>query len=67
MSNIELQRDHTGAMHLFVGGVPAHGAQVTGIGQANDGTQQAIIVVPLAKLTFGEVRNVVPMVRPQAA
>jgi hypothetical protein len=44
--------------------VPAHGAQVTGIGTANDGTQQAIITVPLAKLTLGEVRSVIPFVRP---
>jgi hypothetical protein len=62
--NIELQRDHTGQLHLFVAGVPAHGAQVTGIGTANDGTQQAIITVPLAKLTLGEVRSVIPFVRP---
>src|SRR6218665_3318757 len=46
MSNIEIQRDHNGAMHLAVDGHIASGAVVAGI-QSVNGELTAIVWVPL--------------------
>lgn len=59
----ELIRDHTGALHLYSDGRPVDGATVTGIGAATDGLQ-AIVVIPLSRVTISEQRNVIPFVRP---
>lgn len=61
-TNIELQRDHTGKLHLFVAGVPALFAEVTGITNISD-KLTAVIVVPLDNLTMGEISTVVPLKR----
>lgn len=63
MSNIKIQRDHTGSMHLVVGDQVAVGATVAGM-QLVNGEMTAIVWIPLASATFGEVRNVIPFVRP---
>jgi hypothetical protein len=64
MSNIEIKKDHTGTLHLLVGGQPALGANVTGIVQnQQSGELQAVVVIPLKHTTLGEVSNVIPMVR----
>lgn len=63
MSNIEIQRDHNGAMHMLVSGQFAVGSTVAGIQHVN-GELTAVVWVPLKEATFGEVRNVVPFVRP---
>lgn len=65
MSNIELKRDHEGAMHLVVGGQFASGSQVAGVQMVN-GEMTAIVWVPLKHVVLGEVTNVVPFVRPPA-
>ncbi|QPC43500.1 hypothetical protein HW532_12820 [Kaustia mangrovi] len=62
---IEVKRDHTGHMHLFVNGVPINGAQVGGV-QAVNGEMQVAVFIPTKRVTFGEVDNVVPMVKPAA-
>lgn len=59
MTNIELKRDNKGGVALFVSGVPALGAEFNGISHVN-GKQQALILVPLDQLAFGEQSVVVP-------
>lgn len=63
MSNIEIQRDHTGTMHLIVGDQAAIGSTVAGM-QIVNGEMTAIVWVPLSAAKFGEVKNVIPFVRP---
>lgn len=63
MSNVRLNRDHVGNLHLRVGTEYAFGAEVSSIVN-NNGEQSAIIVIPLKHVSFGEVDNVVPFVRP---
>lgn len=66
MSNISLERDHTGSLHLLVSGVPASGANVTGIvTNPQTGELQAVVAIPLKHATLSEVSNVIPMVRPE--
>lgn len=60
----ELLRDNTGALHLYSDGRPVDGARVNNVSQSPDGELQAIVVVPLKHARIGEVRNVVPFVRP---
>jgi hypothetical protein len=62
MSNIEIQRDHNGALHMLVGGQHALGAQVLKIDALNGGLA-AVIVVPLEHVTVSEATNIVPFVR----
>lgn len=59
MTNIELKRDNKGVVGLFVSGVPALGAEFNGINHLN-GKQQAVFLVPLDQLSFGEQSTVVP-------
>lgn len=60
----QIKREHTGRMHLFVDGIPVPGALVTSITHsAADGKPYVQISIPVDKLTFGEVDNVVPLVR----
>lgn len=64
----ELLRSHDGALHLYSDGRPVSGSRVTGIGaDPQTGDLQAIIVLPLKGAVVGEVRNVIPFVRPEAA
>ena len=64
----ELLRDHTGTMHLYSDGRPVDGSNVIGVtADQRTGELQAHVVVPLKLATMGEVRNVVPFVRPEAA
>lgn len=66
MSNIELQRDHTGGLNLVVSGHHALGSHVTGIvTNPQTGELQAVVAIPLKHATLGEVSNVIPMVRPE--
>lgn len=62
MSNIRLNRDHLGKLHLRVGGEYAIGAEVGSI-QTVAGDLVAVITIPLKHVVMGEVDNVVPMVR----
>lgn len=62
MSNIRLNRNHEGKLHLRVGGEYAIGADVTSIQQVN-GELVAIVTIPLKHAIMGEVDNVVPFVR----
>ena len=62
--NCEIKREHTGKMHLFVGGVPANGALITSIDYSTDGKAYARVSIPLDRLSFSELENVVPFVRP---
>lgn len=59
MTNIELKRDHSGKVDLFVSGAPALGARFNGISQFGD-KQCAVFLVPLDQLVFGEQSVVVP-------
>lgn len=61
MSNVEIKRDHTGALHLFVGGVPAIGVSISSISAMNDGGLAAVALVPLKNATIGEVDTVIPI------
>lgn len=62
--NCQLKREHTGKLHLFVDGVPAQGAFVTGINFNNlDNKQYVQVSIPLDKISFAELDNVVPFVR----
>ncbi len=64
----ELLQDHTGTMHLYSDGRPVAGSSVIGVtADQRTGELQAHIVVPLKHAVLGEVRNVVPFVRPEAA
>jgi len=66
MTNIQLDRDHTGILHLAVAGQYAHGARVTSVQQIGD-ELGAVVFIPLKHVVLGEVKNVVPFVRPEAA
>lgn len=63
MSNIKLERDHTGELHLKVGEQFAMGARVTSMIQVND-ELTAVVFIPLKHAVMGEASNVVPFVRP---
>lgn len=62
MTNIRLNRDHAGKLHMRVGSEYAAGAEFSHIATIN-GEATAIVAIPLKHLVFGEVDNVVPMVR----
>lgn len=66
MTDIQLKRSHTGEVTLYVAGVPARGAIFTGMNpsQVNPGKVYANFSIPLDHLSFAEVDNVVPFVRP---
>lgn len=63
MSNIEIQRDHDGKLHLMVGGNYAAGSTVLKIDQINNGLA-AVVVIPLEYVRLTEAKNVIPFVRP---
>jgi hypothetical protein len=63
MSNMRINRDINGTLHLEVSGRYASGARVTGF-SAIDGEMCAIVVVPLKHAVLGEIGNVIPFVRP---
>lgn len=63
MTNIKLNRDHNGKLHLQVGGEYAIGAEFSNVVTSVNGEQTAVIAIPLKHLVFGEVDNVVPFVR----
>ena len=63
---IELKRNHTGDVTLFVNGQPASAAQFGGIQSTQDG-MAAVFIVPLQHAVFGEIDNVVPFIRPVPA
>jgi len=65
MSNIQLQRDSSGDLHLVVGNQFAVGSKVTGVNLI-DGELRAIVLVPLRHATFAEVTNVLPFVKPSS-
>ena len=65
-TNVQIDRDHTGKLHLAVAGQYAHTARVTGFQQIGE-ELCAVVVIPTTGLVLGEVRNVVPFVRPEAA
>ncbi|SMQ65926.1 hypothetical protein SAMN06295905_1351 [Devosia lucknowensis] len=60
----ELLRDHTGSLNLYSDGRPVDGVSFSSIVTNNQGEQVAVLQLPLTRTTFGEVRNVVPFVRP---
>ncbi len=62
MTNIRLNRDHSGKLHLRVGAEYAFGAEVSSVVTMN-GELTAIVAIPLKHLVIGEVDNVVPLVR----
>lgn len=64
MSNIQIQRDNKGTMNLVVGDQHALGSHVTGITNIDGIGLTAIVWIPINHVTFAEVRNVVPFVRP---
>lgn len=64
MTNIELNQNHEGKLHLRVGSEYAIGAEVTGI-QNLAGELTAVVTIPLKHARLGQVGNVVPFVRPQ--
>ena len=62
MSNIRLNRDHQGKLHLRVGSEYAIGAEVSSIvGQG--GELVAVVTIPLKHVVMGELDNVMPLVR----
>lgn len=61
MSNIEINRDHTGKLHLSVAGQYASGANVSHM-TAVEGELCAVVFVPLKVAKLGEVQNVIPFV-----
>ena len=63
MSNIKLERDHTGALHLKVGDQFATGAEIRSVVQDNN-ELTAIVFIPLKHVSLGEVSNVLPFARP---
>lgn len=63
----ELLRDHTGTIHLYSDGRPVDGVTFASIVTNNQGEQVAVLQLPLTKTRLGEVRNVVPFVRPVSA
>lgn len=64
MSNIELQRDHNGHIHMTVDGRVASGARVASVQPIEGLGLTAIVWVPLTEVTMGEVKNVIPFVIP---
>jgi hypothetical protein len=60
MTNIEIKRDHTGKLHMYVAGVPALGVNVSAVSMV-EGKLCAIAYVPLDIVTLGEVNTVIPM------
>lgn len=62
MSNIRLQRDHAGKLHLRVGSEYASGAEVTSVIN-HAGELTAVVFIPLKHAVMGEIDNVVPLVR----
>lgn len=65
MSEIQLKRDHEGRVNLFVAGVPARAAMFTGMNHSQvNGKLYANFSIPLDAVSFAEVDNVVPFVRP---
>lgn len=65
MSDIQLKRNHEGQVTLFVAGVPARGAVFTGMNPSQvNGKVYANFSIPLDAVSFAEVDNVVPFVRP---
>ena len=58
-TNVEFRRDHKGALQMYVSGVPALGAKVTGVNMI-EGELQAVLLMPLSAATIGEMNNVVP-------
>ena len=65
MSNVKINRDINGVLHLEVAGQYASGAKVTGFNHF-DGEMCAVVIVPLKHASLGEVSNVIPFVRPPA-
>lgn len=65
-TNVSIDRDHTGKLHLAVAGQYAPTARVTGFQQIGEDLC-AVVVIPTNGLTLGEVKNVIPFVRPEAA
>jgi hypothetical protein len=63
MSNIELQRDHKGKLHLVVGNQFAVGAEVHSLQPDNDGNLVAIVRIPLKDVIVSEMKNVLPFAR----
>lgn len=61
----EIKRDHEGRLHLFSHGVPVPGATVTGVKMLTSGDIAAEVYIPTRNLTFAEMDNVVPFVRPE--
>lgn len=67
MTNIRLNRDHNGKLHLRVGAEYAIGAEVSSIvGQGQGGELVAVVTIPMKHVVLGEIDNVVPLVRPVA-
>lgn len=66
MTDIQLKRDHEGQITLFVAGVPARGSKFAGVNTNPEPGKSpyAIFTIPLDQVTFAEVDNVVPFVRP---
>ena len=62
MTNIRMNRDHAGKLHLRVGAEYAVGAEVSSIVHQN-GELVAVITIPMKHVVLGEVDNVVPLVR----
>ena len=65
MSNIKLNRDNKGDLHMIVGDQFAVGSKVVSIQQIEGFGLTAIVWVPLKEATIGEVTNVVPFARPK--
>lgn len=62
MINTELKRDNNGRLSLWVSGAPVDGAAVASVEYVGD-KMFARVLIPLDKLQFGEVTNVVPLVK----
>lgn len=59
MSNLEIKRDHTGTLHLFVAGHPALGAKVAAMQHIDGIGLCATVFVPIKEARFGEVSSVI--------
>lgn len=64
-TNISIERDKGGNLHMVVNGEPAYGAKVTNFQQIGE-EMCAVVTVPTKHLTLGEVSKVVPFVKPAA-
>jgi hypothetical protein len=62
---LELRRTHKGEVVLHVNGQPASAARFGGIQQFPEGLA-AVFILPMDRVVFGEVDNVVPF-RPREA